>query len=58
MKDPIIQELYDIKDRMAWENDNDIEKLVEKLRKKEKFQNPVTIVKSKNVKKGMEQEDS
>jgi hypothetical protein len=49
MKDPIIQELWEIKDRIAKEHGNNIDKLAKKLQQKEKSKRPVTLVKSKKV---------
>lgn len=49
MKDPIIQELWKIKDRIAKECGNNIDKLARRLREKEKSRRPVRIAKSKKV---------
>ena len=49
MKDPIIQELWKIKDRIAKECGNDIDKLARRLKEKEKSRRPVNLAKSKKA---------
>ncbi len=50
MKDPIIQELWGIKDRIAKEHGNNIDRLAQRLKEKEKSKRPVILTKSKKVK--------
>jgi hypothetical protein len=51
MKDPIIQELWEIKDRIAKEHGNNIDRLAKRLKEKEKSKHPVILTKSKKVKR-------
>ena len=50
MKDPIIQELWKIKDQIAKECGNSIDRLAKRLKEKEKAKRPVVLTKSKKVK--------
>ncbi len=49
MKDPIIQELWKIKDKIAKECGNDVDKLARRLKEKEKSMRLVNLSKTKKV---------
>jgi hypothetical protein len=49
MKDPIIQELWKTKDRIAKECGNNIDTLAKKLKVKEVSKRPVNLSRSKKV---------